>query len=485
MITDASNGQFTVGIIGGGVAGATAALKMASLGINTLLFEAGDTLVNGPPICHLHAGGNLYRDISLQQCICLLEQSVATVRAFSQSINCRPTVIAIPATDIAEPSQMLERLHVLREYYRAMVNQEVANNVLGDPEDYFSLYYQADLVRLAQCPLPEMPSNSAQWMVPIAKSIISSNGVDKFKYPIVLVQEYGLSVFRLAAIAELGLAKATNCELLFGHQVINVAQNQAGWTVQTQDSAHTSCKYQVDFLINAGGFRSGLLDDMANLPRVRFLEYKAAYLANWSSQQGIWPEIIVHGERGTPTGMAQFTPYPQGYVQLHGMTEDITLFDGGRVTNTGTSAQPLLPRFLLDKIEKGWTWSEVQDRTQKAITHFSHWLPEFSSAITAGKPLSGVQQIPGNDPHLRAADASFEGERYARIELVKASSGLHAVDQILDYCQQRGWVSLPLHWRLPELELTRNLDKDAVTEKAILITRQRGYPDALALPYPK
>ncbi len=29
-----------------------------------------------------------------------------------------------------------------------------------------------------------------------------------------------------------------------------------------------------------------------------------------------WPEVIFHGERGTPNGMAQLTPYPDGFFQL-------------------------------------------------------------------------------------------------------------------------------------------------------------------------
>lgn len=62
-----------VGIIGAGIAGSTIAIRFAELGINTTLIEQGPSLVNGPPICHLHAGGNLYREISDKQCLTLLK----------------------------------------------------------------------------------------------------------------------------------------------------------------------------------------------------------------------------------------------------------------------------------------------------------------------------------------------------------------------------------------------------------------------------
>lgn len=52
-----------VGIIGGGIAGSTIAMKLSEKNIQTVLYEAGRSLVNGPPFCHLHAGGSLYREI--------------------------------------------------------------------------------------------------------------------------------------------------------------------------------------------------------------------------------------------------------------------------------------------------------------------------------------------------------------------------------------------------------------------------------------
>ena len=51
-----------IAIIGAGVAGSTIAIYLGRLGLDITLFERGDSIVNGPPFCHLHAGGNLYRE---------------------------------------------------------------------------------------------------------------------------------------------------------------------------------------------------------------------------------------------------------------------------------------------------------------------------------------------------------------------------------------------------------------------------------------
>ncbi|GDY27122.1 hypothetical protein AHAT_30120 [Agarivorans sp. Toyoura001] len=77
-VTATSSVSPQVAVVGGGIAGSAAALKLAELGAKVSLFEAGHSLVNGPQACHLHAGGNLYREISDEQCLKLLEQSIHT-----------------------------------------------------------------------------------------------------------------------------------------------------------------------------------------------------------------------------------------------------------------------------------------------------------------------------------------------------------------------------------------------------------------------
>ncbi|MDF4307051.1 FAD-dependent oxidoreductase, partial [Vibrio parahaemolyticus] len=99
-----------IAVVGGGVAGATAAIHFAELGFKVSVIEKGVSLVNGPPICHLHAGGNLYREISEQQCLDLLTQSIDTIRLYPHSLNIRPTIIAVPHSDGGDPFALLPRL---------------------------------------------------------------------------------------------------------------------------------------------------------------------------------------------------------------------------------------------------------------------------------------------------------------------------------------------------------------------------------------
>lgn len=489
----------TVGILGGGVAGATVALRLADLGINTLLIEASDGLLNGPPICHLHAGGNLYREISDIQCLTLLRQSIDSVRAYPHSINRRPTVIAIPTSDAGDANALLPRLKQVAKEYQRLVTADPANKVLGEPEDYYRCYTREQFVALAALPLPKKAQSHDDWLIPLAHSL----DPDSLKFPLILVQEYGWSLFRMAATATLALQDSPHCQLQLNTRATELEQLPDGWLVHslstntpTHSGTGTAQTHKVDFLVNACGFRTGLVDDMAGYRRQRLVEYKAAYVAHWQTE-GIWPEVIFHGERGTPKGMAQLTPYPNGVFQLHGMTDSITLFKNGLVASSALSAQPQLPQLYQNQIDQGWQSEDVTARTQGAIDHMARILPAFASATVAGKPLFGAQQIPGSDPSLRAADVSFEGGHYARVEIVKASSALTAADRIVAKLAGLGWLKwdclnkvfanvAQVHERpaprlSPQLSLTQTYSATQVEALALKLAHSRGYPGALAL----
>lgn len=242
--------SLSVGIIGGGIAGSTIALRLAELGIKTDIFEEGTSLVNGPPICHLHAGGNLYREIPDEQCVALLQQSIDSLKVFPHTVNIRPTVIATPVHDQGDPSELLPRLEKLQSVYRQLVSEDPSNKVIGDPDSYFKLYDKQDLEALSKLEAPSQPANFDDWMIPVAKNLELGN----FKYPMVLVQEYGWSVFRLAATANLALEKLESSHIHTQSKVTHVSQRtDSGWQIEyqkfdpaTQD--HITNFLEVDYL---------------------------------------------------------------------------------------------------------------------------------------------------------------------------------------------------------------------------------------------
>lgn len=465
-----------VAIIGGGIAGATAAVHLAELGIDVTLIEKGASLVSGPPICHLHAGGNLYREISTEQCIVLLKQSIDTVRLFPHTINNRPTVIAVPHSDGGSPEQLLGRLDTIQQCYQQLVDSDKANEVLGKPKDYYKLYTREQIEALAKREQPLAPSSMDEWVIPFAKHA----ELDALKFPVVVVSEPGWSVFRLAASATLALEKMANCQLMLNTKVVGIEEANNGWKIEVIDKQQQTDSLQVDYLVNACGYETGSIDDLAKKRRQRLVEFKAAYVTRWQQTDEQWPEVIFHGPRGTDRGMAQLTPYPDGVFQLHGMTKDITLFDDGLVASEQGSSQPQLPPRLLNKLNQGWDPQVMVQRSRRAIEHMAQFIPDYASADEYGTPLFGAQQIPGQDETLRAADVTFEGEHYARIEVVKGSSALEAAMKLVKQWQLADDRDERIEVLHPVLQ---GLTAEDVELRAEELARSRAYPAQLAQYY--
>jgi hypothetical protein len=294
-----------------------------------------------------------------------------------------------------------------------------------------------------------------------------------------MVQEYGLNLFRLASGAKLALDALSCVTLRTQTEVTHIEKKDETWEISYKDENEEK-KETFDYLINAAGFRTGKIDDMVNAPCKGMVEFKAAYVSHWEAKKELlFPEIIFHGERGTPQGMGQFTPYPGGYFQLHGMTTEITLYEDGLVANTQQSCQPKLGEKFIEKIEKDWQEEETKERTQAAIKHLAQFIPSFTTATVGSKPLFGAQQIPGDDPTLRVAEVSFPLEKYARCEIVKVSSVIDMVDAIIKKLIELEYIEPSSQVQKTSTELQK-LNEEAIKSYAETLCLQRAYPTCLA-----
>ncbi|AUC82105.1 FAD-dependent oxidoreductase [Lacinutrix sp. Bg11-31] len=463
-----------IGIIGGGVSGVVIALKLSEYGIDTILFEKEESVVNGPPFCHLHAGGNLYPDISDEQCRILLKQSIEMARLFPQSIDERPTFISIPKTEKYAVSQIENRLDMLVDYYKTLIAEDPENEILGAPEHYYKLYNKADLQILAEQPTTAVPNTADEWMCNAIKLI----DYNLLKTPVILVQEYGWNFFRLGAQAQLALNSSKECNLKTNTFVTDIKDVRPkkldhNWEIHTKDNI-----YKVKYLVNSSGFKTGEIDNSLHLKSERLIEFKAAYVSKWQPISGLIPELIFHGERGTPHGMAQLTPYRDDYYQIHGMTNDITLFNDGIVQSKTNDAQPEFRSEIEQKLSRAWTQKDIETRTNNAIAFVGKFVPSFKSATVGGPPLYGAQQIFGDDPNLRVGEVRFPSKFYARSEIIKASSALTVANQIIEKIVEEGIVEKPLK-ELPTA-LLKSISKTDIDALAGKFAVDRGYPEALS-----
>lgn len=467
--------QTKIAIVGAGVAGATTALYLGQLGLDVTLFEKKESISSGPPYCHLHAGGNLYREISDQQCVTLLKQSIDFAKFYPFILDYRPTIIVLPKSDKSTPDSLLPRLKLLQQEYQKLLEEDESNAVLGKSESYYRLYDKEDVERLLTRSIVKKPSAHDEWMV----SAIQHIDLENVQYPLVLVQEYGMNLFRFGAGTQMAIEQMDNIAFHTNTTVQNIKKNNDHWDI-TYTNMDGSKQKSFDYLINASGFKTGSIDDMVGVGTQRMVEFKASYISQWKEKsEFVFPEIIFHGERGTPQGMAQFTPYPGGYFQLHGMTNDITLYEDGLVSSTDASAQPRLKDHFIQKLDQGWKKETVDQRTQNAIDHVAQFMPAFCEATVGADPLFGAQQIPGDDPTLRVAEVSFPTERYARCEIVKVSSSLDMVDAIVSDLIKLGHLGISSMGGRNTDHLYY-IDEERLSIEAQALAVSRNYPRDLA-----
>lgn len=64
-------------------------------------------------MCHLHAGGALYREIPTDHCVKMLKESIDTLKCYRYSSNIRPTLLTVPVRDPGSPQDIINRLKFL------------------------------------------------------------------------------------------------------------------------------------------------------------------------------------------------------------------------------------------------------------------------------------------------------------------------------------------------------------------------------------
>ena len=143
--------------------------------------------------------------------------------------------------------------------------------------------------------------------------------------------------------------------------------------------------------------------------------------------------LFFHGERGAQWHGTVLTLIPDRYFfQLHGMTENITLFNDGLTKATQESSQPPINPQYLNYIENGWEPNALKG-TQNAIDYVSEFVPSFRTAQTGDNALYGGQQVPVMiSPCASRICRCLPNCVNAVAENVKANSTLDVADKVMD-----------------------------------------------------
>ncbi len=192
---------------------------------------------------------------------------------------------------------------------KRLVSNDLASKVIGEPAEYFQCFTRADIEPLIGKHIPKKAQCATDWLIAFA----THTDLDAIKFPIVLVQEYGMYAFRLAAIATLAIDRLDNCHLQTNRKVVAISAQTAhlGWQITTEDiNSGKQNQHELDYVVNACGFKSGEIDDMLNTKRKRMVEFKAAYVAHWPQSQGVMARNRISWRTGNTTSHGTINALP-------------------------------------------------------------------------------------------------------------------------------------------------------------------------------
>lgn len=372
-----------IAVVGGGISGVVTSIELAKLpNISVHLFEKRNTLLKGPPYCHLHAGGFLYPDISLQDCETLLRHSIDFALTFQKSLHLRPTIIAYNSLSRFNPQQLIFRCNAIKYIYSTL-----PTHPFGPPSQFFAIYSYENAIHFKQYGVFLHPN---EFHDPHAAKFLNAlHDLDSIKFPFASVNEPGINQQSVES------------------QCIEYLLRKPNITVFLNSHFNLRGQHNYDFVINASA------QSFSNSNSDEFFELKSSWLIQ-SQSQFIDSEIAIIGERNTDHGLLQITPVGDSTYQIHLMTPRCSIIQ--------TNTQPITNHIPQDI---------VFQRTLEAINKMSQVFPCMQTFIPLNVALHGVQRIPSGYPSNRISRFIREYEsNVIDIQLLKATSVVTIAKQI-------------------------------------------------------
>lgn len=378
-----------IAIIGGGISGVTSAIKLAKNKQNEIhLYEKRDYLLKGPPYCHLHAGGILYPEISIEDAQELLNNSIDFAHYFSECLDYRPTIVAYRSNSNYSPANLVFKCKVNKVNYHFSKSK-----VLGKTDNFYAVYTEQDMIHFKTYgKLPESDDIGRKYHDSYVEYFCKLlDDINSIKYPFVSVCEPGINQKKVESKLLTDICRYNNIKVFTNKSV----------TLDELDEYNT--------IINASGYNI-----FSNETTEKY-EFKSSWIINSSLIVDNLPEIAIIGERETENGMIQLTPIQKGVFQVHCMRKDSTIID------TYSSFK----KVYLSK-------DEIETRGNVAIRELSKL---FSILIMSkvDSACPGLQRIPYDSKSKRVSQIKYnykDGKQLIDIQTLKACSIISIVNKL-------------------------------------------------------
>lgn len=379
-----------VAIVGGGIGGVFTAIQLAKRQNTKVdVYEKNNGILQGPPYCHLHAGGFLYPEISTIDSQALFCHAAMFAEYFSEAIVRRPCIIAYNKHSNYNTFDLLHKCKVIKYLYNCWHGLH-GSTPFGPIDNFYCAYYKDDVIYYKEngcMPSNDNPANKFHDQYASAFFELLDD-IDSIKYPFVSVCEF---IIDQAAVESQLVNEFNKCD-------ITLHKNTFVQNILQQLQSH------YDVIIDCTG-RGSTSESPSESPILA--EYKSSWLVK-CPRGANFPEIAIVGERGTYNGTLQITPIGTHTCQVHYMSHTSTIIKeythGDEILPVSNKNLRIRANIAIDKVKR-----------------FSKYFCDIFE-IHSTRNTGGIQRVVGNSAENRVSSVYLSEKGVIHMKLVKAMS---------------------------------------------------------------
>lgn len=403
-----------VAIVGAGIGGTVAALKLAQLGIRVDLYEQNNGILSESSAiaAHLYSGVQYFADIPQKSIKQLMLDAILFAKILPFALVPRPTVIALAKEDKRRPEELEETCKSVQEIYYQSIQDDPANKVFGCPSRFYETYTR----------------KSVQWTQnKWIRSFAKYTDLERLQFPIFLVNEFGLDMRSARSHLKELLDVEKSISLHLSTEVNSLQLAQQGIWVKTA-SSHSF----YNLLIDATGAKLGHLESQLGIRNHRMQDVKMAGLFTYSPpDEDLLPAIYILGGKGFPSGVSFMSHFSSldhhGQAIVNITTQDCTYFEDGKQSNQGCGSITMCHPALQSNT----------CRLQNMIARLSTRHTILSDALQPLRPLLGCINILGSDYSCRDSIIDEHLDKfYVSLNLAKAGSAVRIATQLSELIEK-------------------------------------------------
>lgn len=454
-----------IAVIGGGLGGSVSAVYLNQMGVDIDIYEKNEEILLGSSRIPAHLySGFMYADKGIDTVKDCFIDAIKFVRAFPSVINKRPTIVAISQNDERPPRLFEDAGMINLKVYEKLCEEDKNNQVFGQPSRFLKVFSREELIGVKN---------------PWVQSFVAHTELSSLKFPVFLIQEYGLNMRKMVGILS-KLLHDSSVNIHFKTEVVSIITFKNKKYLEINRKGEIEIIGPYNLIVDASGRSIANFENQVDRSSSRYTDVKFAGLFHMNSEfdELPIPEIYILGGQGKKFSgkdyMTHFSPLNSGICIINVTTNDCTYVNGGKVQaqrgyfNLSHQAQLVLNEDSQD----------MDDRLESMIRRISVRHPKLAKRLIPIRGLPGSVEVLGKHIGQRRSEFKVgdQDSRYISVNLSKGSASVRVAENLCEYLfdhQKKYGLSLskaPKNhtWICEDLDFIKEIEKQRYIDDGIV-----------------